>query len=39
MKSAAPKPIDFGSVWAVTTVLVIVVVAVVVWLALMPPMI
>ena len=39
VKNAAPRPMDFISVWAVTAVLIIIVVAVVVWLALMPPMI
>jgi heme/copper-type cytochrome/quinol oxidase subunit 2 len=39
MKSAAPKPIELRSVWAVTMVLVLVVVAVVVYLALLAPMI
>jgi hypothetical protein len=39
MKNAAPKPIELRSVWAVTMVLVLVVVAVVLYLGLLPPMI
>jgi hypothetical protein len=38
MKNAAPKPIDLRPV-AVVTVLVLVVVAVVIYLGLLPPMI
>jgi len=39
MMNAASNPIDFSSEWAVTIVFVVVVVAVVICLALTPPMI